>query len=57
MDKTEHVLLAGEGAQAFADENGVTKATYDELLTDLAQLKLKNHLQQISKLNDFEFIQ
>jgi len=44
MDKTEHVLLAGVGALAFAKEMGVQTATYEELHTELAQYKYDNRI-------------
>jgi len=36
MEKTEHILLVGEGAGAFADEVGVPRASLDELVTPAA---------------------
>ncbi|XP_022083115.1 isoaspartyl peptidase/L-asparaginase-like isoform X1 [Acanthaster planci] len=45
MEKTEHVLLAGEGANKFAREVGVVEMPPEEFITEPRRKQLENYLE------------
>lgn len=48
MDKTQHCLLAGDGAREFMTSQGIAPVADSELVTPRTQAELQEHLQHTS---------
>ncbi len=53
MDKSFHVVFAGEGAERFGEENGMELIDPEELVTDRVRERLERYLEEKKNYGDY----
>ena len=52
MDRTDHVMLVGEGADKFAREMGIPEVSKEELVSDIAKREWESHTKFNTAVRD-----